>query len=86
MTTREASVRNWCARDPFPTWEEINGGSLQRIADAVEKMAENWEKLRKERDEAILQLGRERTRRLKLERSVSTLRGVITRMKQKEAV
>ena len=38
MKLREASRKEWSARSPSPTEGEINLGSLQRIADAVESM------------------------------------------------
>lgn len=46
-TQREASRREWRAGDlnSNPTHEQINAGSLQRIADACEKMGANWQAL-----------------------------------------
>lgn len=46
-TQREASKQNWDSRN---TVEDINSGSLQRIADATEKMAGNYIQLQHDRD------------------------------------
>lgn len=74
--------------------EKIKTGSLQRIADAVEKMAQQWTELIKQRDAAITERDRyyqwwreERDQKTKLERSanarVAALRGVIKRLEVK---
>ncbi len=49
MNHREASKKSWGTRAKA-TEDEINMGSLQRIADATEKMAQNWDALIEERD------------------------------------
>jgi len=78
-TCREESRQDWTSRGSV---EGINAGSLQRIADATEKMAESYTALIRERDhykrwyEIVIkdvdQLGR----------SNSALRGVITKLKR----
>ncbi|HEY3874798.1 MAG TPA: hypothetical protein VGM92_04945 [Candidatus Kapabacteria bacterium] len=47
-TFREHAKQNWTSSS---TTEHINAGSLQRIADATEKMALNWGTLVRERDQ-----------------------------------
>lgn len=66
-----------------PTTEYINAGSFQRIADAAEKMAtrhteliDNLESTKRNRDFWL-------SKALTLERSVSALRGVITKLKNR---
>lgn len=81
-TMREASRRDWTSRD---TVEHINAGSLQRIAAALELSCKDREKL--ERDYAYMRSNRDDLRRLldSALRSNAALRGVIKRMKRKEA-
>jgi len=77
-TCREESRQDWTSRGSV---EGINAGSLQRIADATEKMAQSYDALIRERDhykrwyeiavKDVDQLGR----------SNSALRGVITKLK-----
>lgn len=75
----------------------INVGSLQRIADATEKMSANITALMAERDKfAKLYRDEQGARRIgenwrderayKLERRVASLKGVITRMKKRSNV
>ena len=45
---RELSLQNWTP--DVATVERINAGSLQRIADAAEKMASSYLALQKDRD------------------------------------
>lgn len=49
MTHREASKKVWNSSDPG-RMDEINMGSLQRIADACELMAKNHARLIEERN------------------------------------
>lgn len=64
------------------TIEHINAGSLQRIADATETMAQNFVSLQKERD-MLSRLSREKSARIaQLKRSNAALRGVITKLKR----
>lgn len=76
---REDSKKDWLSKS---TIEEINAGSLQRIADASEKMATNYTQL--QNDLALYKKWYfERGERLqKLERRISALRGVITKLKR----
>ncbi len=65
------------------TVEQINCGSLQRIADATELMAKNYAKMERDLRWYKENYPRRNAQIEKLERSNSALRGVITRMKNK---
>lgn len=65
--------------------EELQLGCLQRIADGVETISGNWRSLIGE-----LHLQKDENRRLQtriteLNRQVSSLKGVITKLKKKQA-
>lgn len=77
---REVSRQNWKANGP--TVEEINAGSLQRIADAVEKMAQSYDAMRTDRDYWKDRAEWRMAEITRLERSNRSLRGVITRLKR----
>jgi hypothetical protein len=86
---REKSKENFSADQSI---DHINAGSFQRIADAVErsaaaseKIASDYDAMRRDRD-----LYREYYRNANADRSrlykrISALQGVITRMKKKTA-
>lgn len=82
-TKREASKLDWSNEERPETLYDINCGSLQRIADACEKMCLDREKL--ERDYASMKRARDGYRNMfyACERSKSSLRGVITKLKKK---
>lgn len=67
------------------TPELIIAGSQQRIADAVEKLAVNYDQMKQriESESASRKFYRERC--LTLERKVAALKGVITKLKRKAA-
>jgi cell division protein FtsB len=80
MTTVEQSSRQaWTSDDSI---EHINAGSLQRIANAVEALAANYNKLRDERDYWASQADVRSQRINMLKRSNSALRGQITKLKR----
>jgi len=83
-TMREASKQPWETHRP-PTLEQINAGSLQRIADATEKMAASYDQMRNARDYWQAEYERVSADRSRLQKQVQALRGVITRMKNKAA-
>ena len=64
--------------------EHVTTGCLQRIADATEKMAANYDQMRcdKEMYERRYRESQEAVARMRLSRSA--LRGVITKLKAKE--
>lgn len=80
MNTREESKGVWAGDKSL---NSINAGSLQRIADATEKMAGNYTRLQedvkywKERAESAQKYA------ATLGRSKSALKGVITKLKNK---
>lgn len=81
MNQREASKQNWTLTSN--TIEEINSGSLQRIADATEKMAASYDSLRNERDRYKTWY-EDRGRAIAyLNKRIAALRGVITKMKKR---
>lgn len=85
MNNREASRKEWRVEDFMgkATRAEIDSGSLQRIADATEKMAANYDALRAERDRFERWYKEERERKERAQRSNIALRGVITRLRRK---
>ena len=84
MNHRKASKESWLTIiGGRPTLEEIKVGSLQRIADAAELMAQNHAQLIRERDNYKRWYEAALDRRHSLERRVAALRGVITKMKRR---
>ena len=85
MNQREASRKEWLTHGVPPRHDEINCGSLQRIADATEAMAESWTQLRNRADyyERRSRENYEIADRLRRQRAA--LRGVITKLKRERA-
>ena len=80
----EASRCGWSApNEGKPNTEQLKLGCLQRIANAQEEMAKGWIELREDRDRKDRYWKEEVERRRGLERQVSALRGVITKLKRK---
>lgn len=65
------------------TIEAISAGSLQRIADATEKMAQDYDRLKRNAEMYECWYRQQLAYSRKLERSNSALRGVITKLKRK---
>lgn len=80
MSLRDSSKQNWAGGS---TLEQINAGSLQRIADASEIMASNFVSLQNDRDWYKKRHEEEKTRRQRLEHSNAALRGHIKHIKQR---
>lgn len=76
---RNHSKTGWTGESSL---EAINVGSLQRIADATEKMASNYTFLQNERDKYERWYKQERASNERMARRISALQGVITRMKK----
>ena len=76
---REDSRRNW---NSGSTIENINSGSLQRIADACELIAKDREKLEQECDWLRRNRDYYSAKAERLNRSNAALRGVITKLKK----
>lgn len=66
-------------------WEHVNAGSLQRIADACEKMAASYDNMRTDRDYYKGWLESEKRTSEKLRRRVAALQGAITKLKKRTA-
>jgi hypothetical protein len=83
-TYRDASRDNWVPGigQQLGTVEQINCGSMQRIADAVELVAKGYGTLEREREYYKREHDRMCHRNAALEKSNAALRGVITRMKR----
>ena len=80
---REASLKHYRLNRDLPSTEEINAGSLQRIADATEKMARRHTELIAENESLGKRLNYSIKRCEQVERSNSALRGVITRLRRR---
>jgi len=80
---RTISRSDWGKANPEEpiTKQDIDTGSLLRIADAVEKMAQNIIELEADRDRYKLWYEREKALRKKCKNCVAGLRGAITKLK-----
>ena len=79
---RQASKTDWhTSQEGTPTLEQINCGSLMRIADALEKVASSYDAMREDRDRHKLWHEQEAAANKRLRRSNAALRGHIKRMK-----
>lgn len=65
-----------------PTLEQVNAGSLLRIADAMEIMTNNFDNLRTDRDYWKGRAGDWECKSKRLSHSIAALRGVITKIKR----
>ena len=84
-TMRDASRQEFTTKDGAPGYEAINGGSLQRIADACELMAKDRAQMEHELAWQT-KLAERRLESLEQERNrVNGLRGYIKRLKKKLA-
>lgn len=80
---RQASRDEWHSTEGSITSERINVGSLQRIADAVEKMSGSYNNLIEERDRYKRWYEEERTRSKKLRNQLAGTQGHVTRLRNK---
>lgn len=80
---RGISRNDWSSEIPV-NLETINTGSLQRIADSLEKMEKPFDKLIRDNEYYRERNKRQQDRIQSLERSNSALKGHITRLKKKE--
>ncbi len=78
-TLQDSSRKSWTSNN---TIEHINAGSLQRIADATEKMAHNHIQLIEELDRYKGMYHRGLNCQVKLEHQIAGLRGYISRLKK----
>lgn len=77
---RDDSRREWASTNSV---EHINTGSLQRIADALEKVAQNYDALLRAKKDAVASADFWRDRSSGLERRINALKGAITKAKRK---
>lgn len=84
-TLKNVSLKNWCTHDGNPTLEQINAGSLQRIADATELMAKRHTDLISERDWLSGAYRRASDRADHADRRIASLKGQITKLRKKLA-
>lgn len=84
-TLQEVSRKEWrtAAASGVPTYTELQIGALQRIADATEKMAQDYDALLHQRNYYKGEVERLRGIRTTLERSNAALRGHLKRAKSK---
>ncbi len=82
---KQASKNNYSSRGEKATVEEINLASLQRIADAAEKMCLDREKL--ERDYQYMRKSRDayRDQLERMARKYAAQKGIVTKLKKKLA-
>jgi hypothetical protein len=80
---REISKREWIINSAQPTHQEIQTGAVQRIADAVEKMAGSYASLISDRNyyKDMYEAEQKESRRLRASRN--SLRGALTVAKRK---
>ncbi len=84
MTLREASKMAFSTVAAMPSHEEIRTGSLQRIADAAEIMAQENSKLIRERKRAMDECDRLRAQLRKTDYRLRNARGQITKLKRRQ--
>ena len=75
---RESSRGSWVSSGSV---EHINCGSLQRIADATEKMAASYDQMRQDRDWEKRRADQIYAENRRLRNRIAGLRGYIKRMK-----
>lgn len=76
---RDSSRGHWLSNT---STDHVNAGSLQRIADATEKMATNWVSITADRDQLKRRCDYLKSETDRLARRISALRGVVTRMRK----
>lgn len=82
-TLRSISKMEYEASPGLNTFERINTGSLQRIADATELMAKSYANIVAERDRYELWYHNSQSANASLARTNAALRGHITKLKKR---
>ena len=86
MSLRQLSRREFTRRDERENnADEIQNGSLQRIADAAEGMAQNWYRLTNDLEIYRRLFKAEQRKVLICNKRISALRGHITKLNKKIA-
>lgn len=82
---RQESKTDWGTNDNSSqlTLDQINSGALLRIADATELMASNYTQLQAEAEKYKRWYKEQYEDGKRMAKRISTLQGVITRMKKK---
>lgn len=80
---RDASRADWVPVGDEPTHEQIQVGALQRIADATEKMAADYDALRRDRDFWKRRVEELRMTVKRLQASNIAFKGTVTRLRNK---
>jgi len=83
-TLKDVSKKEYSAGDEDGTFEEIQTGCIQRIADAAEKSCLDREKLERDYKYVVGQRNRWRDIAEKNQRQLSATRGVVTKLKNKK--
>lgn len=76
------SKKEWYTTGNIST-EQLQLGAIMRIADATEKIAQNYSSLIEERDRYKRWYNEGSEERRRLERRISSLKGVITKIKKR---
>jgi hypothetical protein len=80
---REISKDIFSTNGQVPSLEHVNAGSLQRIADALEKVSANYNYLLSEKERYKKWYEQECNNVKSRDRVISALRGQITKLKRK---
>ena len=78
----DESRRNWLTKMERASREEINVGCLQRIALALETMAQSWSSLERDRDWYRSRLAKEEVKSEHLQNQIRGLKGALTKRKK----
>lgn len=79
---RKESSKDYGTTGDYVTLDMLNAGSLMRIADAVEKLTLDIDKIKKERDKLAVSSDKYRTLWLQAERRIQAFKGWNTRLKR----
>lgn len=80
---KQQSKLDWYTTDVLVTEQQLGIGCLMRVADAVETMSGNYQKIIDDRDYYKRRYEAEQSVSLRLRRSAAALRGRLNRMKKK---
>jgi len=80
---RKESKKDYGTSEPGSlSIEQLNCGSLLRIADATELMASNYLQMQRDMERLKIMLDREKEKTERLKATAATLRGHVTRLKK----
>lgn len=84
QSIKEASRMNYLVPENGATLEQVKVGLLQRMADATEAMAKEHNELLRQKDLYFRWYQEGREKMASLQKTVSNLRGQITKLKNKQ--